>query len=407
MLHKLELVESKPSILKISEVEAALLSEIGRELASTQPWWGDRQPPETRSVVDVRRAMDDRYEVTFREVIGVVQIGQRQIHVRPKIPWEHFIFIASRSEFAPRLSIETASLEPGFEFLEILCRWYLDATERLLSLGLRCDYLEVFEECGEVRGQLIPLLTAIEVMKGRPIASCRFDDLSIDTPFNRIIRATCERVARLDKVSAEVAKRSRRLVYRMDGVGALRQADRRLKPDRLLKTYIRPLGLARLILDGCGVSLSDGHTQGTSFLIRTPEIIEDGLRTIIAEGMPSISVEKRRQLLGDSGISINPDIVFGDRIAIADVKYKLFGPDWNRNDFNQIVAFATAFDCERCALLGFISESGFPRPSVVNVGRVEATRIGWPIGPGAQPGRVAEAVISGLNNWLSAVDSVS
>jgi 5-methylcytosine-specific restriction enzyme subunit McrC len=400
MVHDLELVESRQSSLNISEDDASLLSRIGRELASTQRWWGKTQLPADRSVIDVRRAQDGRFEVTFREVIGVVQIGACRIHVRPKIPWEHFIFIASRSELAPRVSSEIASVEPGFEFLEILCRWFVEAAERLFTLGLRSDYLEVQEEREEIRGQLLPLQTAMEVMKGRPIASCVFDELSINTPFNRIIRATCERVARLEKVSAEVRRRSRRLVYRMDTVGALRSDDRRLKPDRLTKSYIRPLALAHLILDGCGVTLSIGHLQGTAFLIRTPQIIEDGMRSIVAEGLPSIQVRKRRLLLDDSGISINPDIVFGDSLAVADVKYKYFDRDWNRNDFNQIVTFATALHCDQCALLGFTFESSFSKPSIVSVGRVKATRIGWPVGLGAQPQKIADVVTAEFGHWL-------
>jgi 5-methylcytosine-specific restriction enzyme subunit McrC len=96
------------------------------------------------------------------------------------------------------------------------------------------------------------------------------------------------------------------------------------KPDRLSQNYVHSVSLARLILDGCGISLSDGKTHGTSFLVRTPELIEDGLRSIIETGLPNIPVKKRRQILGDSGLSINPDIVFGDGLAIADVKYKYF-----------------------------------------------------------------------------------
>ena len=186
----------------------------------------------------------------------------------------------------------------------------------------------------------------------------------------------------------------------MDGVGPLLHADRRLKPDRLSKNYTHPISLAHLILDGCGISLSDGKTQGTSFLLRTPEIIEDGLRSIIADGMPNIQVKKRRQMLGDSGISMNPDIVFGDRLAIADVKYKYFGRDWNRTDFNQVVAFATAFDSQRCALFGFVSEPIFPNAAIVKVGRVEATRIAWPIGSNASPEFVAQTMVEGLYRWL-------
>lgn len=396
-----DLVESKPTSLSITKEEAALLSAIGRQLASTQAWWGETQPNESRSVIEVRPNHNGDYEITFREVIGIVQLGSLRIRAIPKIPLDHFIYIASRSEFAPRLSSETATVEPGFEFLDILCRWFIDSAERLVRLGLRQDYTENTQELEETRGRLLVCETATEVLKGRPVASCVFDELSFDTPLNRIVRTACQRVSCIEGISEDSRRRARRLVYRMDGVGQLRHADRRLKPDRLTKNYIHPISLARLILDGCGISLSDGQTQGTSFLLRTPEVIEDGLRSIIAEGLPNIQVNKRRQMLGDSGISMNPDIVFGNRLAIADVKYKYFGRDWNRNDFNQIVAFATAFDSQRCALFGFVSDPVFPRPGIVQVGRVEATRIAWPVGSGTSPEAVSQTMLAGLSYWLS------
>jgi hypothetical protein len=177
-----ELVESKPSSLDISKDEASLLSSIGRELASTQTWWGEIQPNENRSVIEVRPNHSGRYDVTFREVIGIVQLGKLRLRVVPKIPWDHFTYIASRSEFSPRLSSEVSSVESGFEFLDILCRWFIGATERLVRLGLRQDYSETSQELDEVRGRLLVLETATEVLKGRPVASCVFDELTFDTP---------------------------------------------------------------------------------------------------------------------------------------------------------------------------------------------------------------------------------
>lgn len=401
MASDFEIVESKPTSLNIGREDAALLLAIGRELASTQAWWGGIQSNDNRSVIEVRPNHNNGYEVTFREVIGVVQLGSLRIRVSPKIPWEHFIYIASRSEFSPRLSSKNAAVEPGFEFIDILCRWFIDAAERLLRLGLRQDYSENTQELEEIRGRLVILETATEVFKGRPVASCVFDELSFDTPLNRIVRTTCQRVSRLKGISDESRRRARRIAYRMDGVGPLRHTDRRIKPDRLTKSYIHPISLARLILDGCGISLSNGQFQGTSFLIRTPDIIEDGLRSIIAEGLPHIQVTKRRQMLGDSGISMNPDIVFGDRLAIADVKYKYFGRDWNRNDFNQIVAFATAFESQRCALFGFVSDPVFEKSGIVQIGRIKATRIAWPIGADTSPEVVANTMLQGLSCWLS------
>jgi 5-methylcytosine-specific restriction enzyme subunit McrC len=400
MAVEFEVVESQQSSLNISKDEASLLSAMGREMASNQIWWGSSQAKENRSVIDVKPATIGGYEVVFREVIGVVQLGEVRIKVIPKIPWEHFFFIASRSEFCPRLSSGIANVEVGFEFLAMLCRWFVDSAERLIRVGMRREFAELTLELGEVRGTLLPLATAIEVLKGRPVASCSFDELSIDTPLNRIVRAGCERVSVFEGIPNETRKRARRAAFRMDGVGLMTHSDRRIKPDRLSKNYLHPISLASLILDGSGISLSDGQTVGTSFLLRTPEIIEDGIRSIIADGFPAMSVKKRRQMLGDSGLSMNPDIVFGDNLAIADVKYKFLGRDWNRNDFNQIVAFATAFQSKRCALFGFSKGLAEFSDGHVSVGSIEAARMAWSAGGERSPEQSSQALLQEITNWL-------
>ncbi|WP_045227295.1 hypothetical protein [Methyloterricola oryzae] len=165
-----ELVESKTTCLDIAKADAALLSGIGLKLASTRAWWGDAQPIENRSVIEVCSKHNGRYDVTFREVIGVVQLGHLRIRVVPKIPWEHFIYIASRSEFSPRLSSEAATVEAGFEFLDILCRWFIvsawrshvDAIRNRIALGgtkrewfqAASDAAEVHESDGRVASEV-------------------------------------------------------------------------------------------------------------------------------------------------------------------------------------------------------------------------------------------------------------
>lgn len=401
MVINYEVIESVPTSLNITKEEATLLAALGRELSSKQAWWGNPQLNEKRSVIDVRPNNSDGFDVTFREVIGVVQLGNLKIRSIPKIPWDHFIYIASRSEFSARLSNKVTTVGPGYEFLDLLCQWFIEATERLVRIGLRQEYAETTQELDVVRGHLLTNETATEILKGRAVATCSFDELSSDTPLNRILRTTCQQISLIENISLDLRKKARNLVYRMDGVGQMRHTDRRLKPDRLTQNYIHPISLANLILDGCGISLSDGNTQAKSFLLRTPEVIEDGLRTIISEGLPDMQVSKRKQMLGESGISMNPDIVFGNRVAIGDVKYKYFGRDWNRNDFNQIVAFATAFDSSRCVLFGFVNENFSSGLEIVQVGRVEATRIAWPLGPGTSPEVVSRTMLDGLKNWLA------
>ena len=80
--------------------------------------------------------------------------------------------------------------------------------------------------------------------------------------------------------------------------------------------------LALLVLAGCGISSTAGKQVGTAFLIRTPDLIEDGMRNMLSELLPEAAITKRRLILGESGLSMNPDLVFGAGSAVGDVKYR-------------------------------------------------------------------------------------
>lgn len=107
-----------------------------------------------------------------------------------------------------------------------------------------------------------------------------------------------------------------------------------------------------------------GRAAGTApawtFLIRTPELIEDAVRGILRRGLHDIvEVKKSGLQLMPSKLTLNPDLLFGDA-AIGDVKYTLLGPDWNRSYLYQAVTFATGFRLPRAGVFGFTSTGSCP-----------------------------------------------
>lgn len=202
-------------------------------------------------------------------------------------------------------------------------------------------------------------------------------------------------------VSSDSRRRARQLVFRMDGVGSLRHADSRTPVDRLSISYSRAVPLSLLVLSGCGLTTTLGSRVGATFLIRTPELIEDGLRTILQEALPEAGIKKRRLMLGDSGLSMNPDLVFGAPLGVGDVKYRFFlGQDWNRTDLNQVVAFATALAAERAIVVGFVRDGAGRLPKQVPVGRVTARACGWNASPDVSPESSASTLVEDLRLWL-------
>jgi len=53
--------------------------------------------------------------------------------------------------------------------------------------------------------------------------------------------------------------------------------------DRFSANHSRLLSLSLLILAGLGLTVAARRNIGTAFLVRTPELIEDGLRSILKE----------------------------------------------------------------------------------------------------------------------------
>lgn len=400
MLVETTAIESTPVELQLDTVQLTLLRALGRELAANSVWWGRQQVTNDKSVVEVRLLGDDKYSVKFRDVVGVVRLGGLQVRVKPKIPELHFSYIIRRSEVAPRTASADSSVGAAAEYFRLLALWCVKESEALLRRGLRVDYAEYSDELEEVRGRIDVIPTAMLNYLGQPLAFCQFEELGEDTPLNRVIRAACQSIAAHPRFDVDIQRRANRVVSRMESVGRLKAADRYVRLSRLTLSYHRVLPLAKLILQGSGVSARVGDYTGTAFLLRTPELIESGLRNIISGGLHEIGVRKQRLLLGDTGMSINPDLVFGDIIAVGDVKYRYLGPDWDRTSLYQAVAFASAFRTQRCAIFGFTSGVGGKTLKPVPIGDVLARSFAWDASQDMLPNESEKMLLTEIRDWI-------
>ena len=91
---------------------------------------------------------------------------------------------------------------------EILAHAVEKRQRRQLSLGYRRRHAVI----SRVRGRIDILTTMRRQLLSRGRVACRFDELTIDTPRNRFVRAALEKIARL-ATEATIAHRYRRLAY--------------------------------------------------------------------------------------------------------------------------------------------------------------------------------------------------
>jgi 5-methylcytosine-specific restriction enzyme subunit McrC len=225
---------------------------------------------------------------------------------------------------------------------------------------------------------------------------CKFDDFVVDTPLNRMINAAAREVSRSSLLTKAVRRDALKIVARWEDVGELRQSDHFVEVERPTWYYRDALALARHILRFVGRTIGPGDASAWTFLIRTPELVEAGIRQILRDALAPEAVKKKGKRLANSEMTVNPDIVFGDVRALADVKYKLMDGSWNRSDLYEAVAFAAAFRVQHTSLIGFSASS--TNREDLGVGEFRVAKFAWPCSEAPQA--AASHVSSSVKSWL-------
>lgn len=410
MLTEVVLEENRECSVRLSDQQVQALEEIGRRMAGRLNWWGSKSksnadgsgnPDAQASVVSVGYRPNGAHLVKFRNVVGVVRLGDLQLQVVPKIPLNHFCHLLGKSEVAPRVDDSTTRIGSSQELRELVCRWLLAEAERVLRLGLHRDYSEYEDELSEVRGSVQPVPTMLANLSGRVAVHCTYSELDEDAAINRLLKASCAAVAADQAIDLSQRRQARRLVLAMGPVGVLRESDWRFQATRLHARYSRVLPLAKLVLASRGASMEAGNVAGTCFLIPTPGLVESGLRNILANALSPIDVRKRGLRLTEGGITLNPDLVVDGGRIVGDVKYKYFGGEWDRASFNQIVAFASGFEAERGFIVGFRHREDGLVPLPAAIGKIRVRKFAWVASSGTDPVLSEGVLAEEIRTWIS------
>ena len=400
-MRSLHLVESRPTVLAITDAEADALSRAGNRLASDRRWWGDEVPTADRTVISCVQVDNGQWSVTVRDAIGLVVVeSSLQLTVAPKIPMAHLLYLAERAKYVPRLDPQRATKKKAESLWELVAEWFVGALEGLMRRDFLRDYEEVLDESPAARGLIRPLDTAVAFYNGRLVMVCEFDEFGFDTPLNRVLRAAMALVVSSPYLRAPLRDSARRLLWRMDEVGSLRSDDLRVRPDRRSAHYADALILARHVLQGAGRSLEHGVEPVWTFLIRTPTLVEEGILQVLT-ACSSVRVMKRGLQLQGSTLTVNPDLVFEEGpnvVAVGDVKYKIASEEWRRGDLYQVVAFGTAYRVSQAALCDFLVGDGIALQPVA-VGDLKVHHFAWRATEERSPVESAELLVKQVDEW--------
>ena len=365
MAEKYSLIESFPKQLALTPAQADQLRELGKKLKGKDLQYGDGtdtssdESPESESkgVLKCEPVWDKAgtYVVEALNVAGVVGLPDIDLHILPKIPISHFVHIARASISRPRLSNEKVSIDSLDAFWELIAEWCVSSVEKVVRDGLIADYHELTDDLSVVRGRANIRRTANHFVNGRLKANCTFEEFDHDNALNRVVRTAMRFITGATwNVGAELKKRAARMNRALDGVGDIQKGDIFVQVDRRSRRYAEAIDLSVRILGEIGADIDQGSRAGNTFLFYTPDLIEQGIRNILSDALAPCCVEKKSKSLSNQPVfGVNPDLVLGNGLVTGDVKYKLAGKNWVRDDVAQATLFASAFGSQRAVITTF------------------------------------------------------
>lgn len=303
------------------------------------------------------------------QVVGVLAVPGATVEILPKIEGHapSDVRRALTRMLAVAWGVPVVANEPALlatqrdDLLEILIRLFADRLLVAVRRGLPHRYRPREEDLQFLRGKL-DIARQVSRHAVRPDRlACRFEELSVDTPLNRVLKAAVARLASVTASSASQRKLAE-LQARFEFVARSPAPVRELvRLDRTNTAFHRLYSLARALLGGDWQSTTMGDRGGFGLLFPMNDLFEAYVgRTMKA------AIAPRRVHLQDTGnyalegdhervFALRPDIVVDGDIVI-DTKWKRLNPTEtalgvSQADVYQMLAYARAYRARRLVLL--------------------------------------------------------
>ena len=337
------------------------------------------------------------------QVVGVLAVpGKTTLEILPKIDGDDG---AVRKALIHMLAVahhlpadgELASLgTQRRDLLEILIGLFANRLLSAVRRGLPRRYIAYEDDLKLLRGRL-NVIRQVTHLAARPdLLACRFDELSEDTPLNRVLKAVVRRLVRVARTAAN-ARRLAELAARFEFVGDTPDPLREpVRLDRTNTAFHDLHRLARLFLTGDWQSTAGGEATGFTLLFPMNELFEqfigESLKRALGSGRVCLQ-DKQYSALIDADdkrlFNLQPDAVIKtpggatDFPIVLDTKWKKlkpYAPGCERtlgvaqSDVYQMLAYARAYGAKRLILL-YPWHKKLDNKGVLRTWKVAETRI--------------------------------
>ena len=250
------------------------------------------------------------------------------------------------------------------DLLEVLIGLFANRLLVAVRRGLPRRYVGFEEDLRLLRGSL-NVVRQVTSLAARPdVLACRFEELSADTPLNRVLKAAVRRLVGVTR-SAANARLLGELAARFESVGdSPTPLKEPVRLDRTNAAYHDLHRLARLLLSGDWQSTTGGEALGFSLLFPMAELFERFVGKLLRSAAPwPVSLQERRHsaLADDAGplFALQPDVVIRSPSGpiVLDTKWKALSANDDKklgvvqDDVYQVLVYGQAYGAERLVLL--------------------------------------------------------
>ena len=315
-----------------------------------------------------------RNGIKASQVVGIISAPGATLEILPKIDGED---AAVRKALVRMLAVAqglrvadgelTGLGTQRSDLLEVLIGLFANRLLTAVRRGLPRRYIGQKEDLQLLRGRL-NVVRQVTRFAARPdMLACRFDELSEDTPLNRVFKAAVRRLALVTRSAANarlLAELAARLEVVGDSAAPLKEP---VRLDRTNTAFHDLHRLACLLLSGDWQSMASGQSLGFSLLFPMHELFERFVGRCLLRAMArcpvDVDLQKRPHsaLQDDEGplFNLQPDVVIETQAGpiVLDTKWKVLKPENGRKldvgqaDVYQMLTYGQAYRAKRLVLL--------------------------------------------------------
>ena len=328
------------------------------------------------------------------QVVGVLATPGSTLEILPKIDGDDG---AVRAALVRMLAVAlelrvadgeiTALQTQRHDLLELLIRLFAVRLLAAVRRGLPRHYRARTEDLKLLRGRLDVTRQLTQLAVRSDLLACRFDELSVDTPLNRVLKAAVSRLIAFTRSSATarcLAELAARLEFVGDTPDPLREP---VRLDRSNTAFHELHRLARMFLAGDWQSTASGTASGFALVFAMNDLFEAfiarSVRRAVAPWRVHLQHSRHYAIEAPDGplFRLKPDIVVEtpDGPIVLDTKWKRLDPgektlNIDSPDIYQMQAYAHAYDAARLVLVYPWCQEVVAQPEIACHWRIYGTR---------------------------------